>query len=258
MARRLEGKIVLVTGAGGAIGREIAIECARQGAIVEIADLNGEEGQKTVDSIQQELKQDVSFFTKLNVSVEEDIKNWVAGVVQRRGRIDVLVNNAAIWVWGDIAKVSDEDWNRILGINVKGYAFCIKHVVPHMIKQNGGSIVNMASISGFIAQADMVAYSATKGAILQMTRNVALDYGAHSIRCNSICPGFIDTPISRTHCQKLNMEWETFVKEGLKSSFLPRPGSTHDVAMGVVFLASNESTYITGATLPIDGGYLAK
>jgi len=186
------------------------------------------------------------------------VQNWINGVATKHGRIDILVNNAAIWVFGPITEISSEDWDKILAVNVKGYAFCIKHTLPHMIKQRKGSIVNIASISGFIAQADMIAYNSTKGAIIQMTRCTALDYGKYNIRVNAICPGFIDTPISRRHCMALNQNWDEFVANAIKEFFIPRLGTTHDVAMSVVFLASDESTFVTGTTLAVDGGYMAK
>jgi len=254
----LNNKVALITGAEGAIGREIALECARQGAIIEIADMNQAEGDKTQEIITKDVAGSKSVFTKVNVSVELEVKTWIEGVAQRHGKIDILVNNAAIWVFGVIADITSEDWDKIMGVNIKGYAFCMKHVLPHMVRRNSGSIVNVASISSVIAQSEMVAYNTTKGAVLQMTRCTALDYGKNLIRVNAVCPGFIDSPISRKHAETLGLTWEQFVANMTAEYFIPRPGTPHDVAMAVVFLGSDESAFTTGSTLSVDGGYTAK
>jgi len=255
---RLKDKVILITGAGGAIGREITIECARQGATVEFSDLNPENGNKTLELIKAEIHSAHAGFTKVDVAQEEEVKTWIDGVAHKHGRVDVLVNNAAIWKFGNIGAISNADWDQILSINVKGYAFCSKYSIPHMIKQNKGSIVNIASISAVIGQPDLVAYNTTKGAILQMTRCTACDYGKHNIRVNAVCPGFIDTPISRVHCDYIKINWETYVETAIKEFFIPRLGTTHDVAMAVIYLASDESTFVSGSTLTVDGGYTAK
>jgi NAD(P)-dependent dehydrogenase (short-subunit alcohol dehydrogenase family) len=249
---RLSGKVCLVTGAGGAIGAEIAAELIRQGASVSIADVNG--AKKTEDEIKEKFGTNI-VSSQVDISDEKAVQTWVDEAAKHWNGIDVLINCAAVFVFGGVEEVTSEAWSRVLDVNVKGSAFCSKYVVPHMRKRGGGSIINIGSISSHIAQPDFVPYNTSKGAILQMTRCMAVDLGKDNIRVNCLCPGFIDTPATANHAKKLGITKEALIKDALPKHALPRIGTCLDVAYGCVFLASDESTFITGASIMIDGGY---
>lgn len=216
------------------------------------------EGQQTVQEIEAKHGQDRAFFHKIDVSKEAEVQSLVKVVVDKWGGVDVLVNNAAVFVFGTIEEVSSDDWDRALGVNVKGYAFMAKHVMPLMKAKRSGSIINVGSISSFIAQPAFVPYNTTKGAILQLTRCLALDCGDWNIRVNCVCPGSIDTPATASHAKKLGVTKEELVEQAVKQHFIKRMGTTDDVAKCVLFLASDESTFVTGAAIPVDGGFLAQ
>eukprot|EP01102_Stenamoeba_stenopodia_P017586 TRINITY_DN632_c0_g1_i4.p1 TRINITY_DN632_c0_g1~~TRINITY_DN632_c0_g1_i4.p1 ORF type:complete len:276 (-),score=89.27 TRINITY_DN632_c0_g1_i4:68-841(-) len=256
MSGRVQDKVALVTGAGGAIGRTIAKTLANEGAKVVVIDVNVEEGEKTMAEIEQQHPGN-SIFRKLNVSDEAAIQTLVKEVVEKWSTIDVLVNNAAAFVFGTIEEATADDWDRVLTVNVKGYALMAKHTIPIMKAKKSGSVVNLGSISSFIAQPSFTPYNTSKGAIVQLTRCMAMDYGESWIRVNAVCPGPIDTPATSAHAQKLGVTKEALVEKELKGLFLKRMGTTQDVANAVLFLASEESSFITGQTLTVDGGYLA-
>jgi NAD(P)-dependent dehydrogenase (short-subunit alcohol dehydrogenase family) len=159
-----------------------------------------------------------------------------------------------MFLFGAVENVSAEAWSQILNVNVRGYALMAKAVVPLLKKQRSGSIIQMASISSWIAQPDFVPYSTTKGAILQMTRNLALDLGSYNIRCNAICPGAILTPATSRHAAHLNIPLDELVEQGVKTQCLKRWGTTQEVANLTVFLASDLCHFATGASFLVDGG----
>lgn len=163
-------------------------------------------------------------------------------------------SSAAIFTMGPVEKTSAEDWNRIFDVNVRGYALMAKHIVPLMKAQRSGSIIQMASISSWIAQPEFVPYSTTKGAVLQMTRNLALDLGPFNIRCNAICPGTILTPATHKHAANLKITMDEFVEEEVKKFCLKRLGSPDEIANLTVFLASELCSFATGASFLVDGG----
>jgi len=251
---RLSGKVCLVTGAGGAIGAEIAAELVRQGGSVAIADVSGDTATKIAEEIKRKFGGNI-ISTQVDVSDEKQVQKWVDETAKKYGGIDVLVNCAVAFVFGTIEEVTAEMWSKALDVNVKGPAFCSKYSVPHMRKRGGGSIVNIGSISSHVGQAAFVPYNTTKGAVLQMTRCMALDLGPDNIRVNALCPGFIDTPATSNHAKKLGITKEELVKDALTKHAIQRLGNPLDVAHGVVFLASDESTFVTGSSLMIDGGY---
>jgi len=251
---RVAGKICLVTGAGGAIGAEIAAELVRQGASVSIADITEEAVKKTESEIKEKFGKNI-ISRQVDISDEKQVHEWIDLTAQKFGGIDVLVNCAVVFIFGTVEETTAESWTRCLDVNVKGTAFCCKHAIPYMRKQGGGSIINIGSISSFVAQPAFVPYNTSKGAILQMTRCMALDLGHDNIRVNAICPGFIDTPATANHAKKLGITKESLVKDAITKHALPRIGTCLDVAHGVVFLASQESNFITGSSLMIDGGY---
>lgn len=178
----------------------------------------------------------------------------------------VLVNNAAAFVFGTIDETSAESWDKVLSVNVKGYALCAKHAVRHMAAnpplaggaKSGPALVHIASISSFVAQREFVPYNTSKGAIVQLSRCLAFDLGQRAIRSNTVCPGTIETPATHKHAAHLGVSWDTMVASVLKEQFVQRLGQPDDVAAAVAFLASDEAGFISGADLVVDGGYLAR
>jgi len=255
---RLKGKVAVITGGGGCIGRTLVQIFVREGAKVGFSDIDEKSGLTTQELVSKETSGGESFFTKVDVSKEIEVKNWIDSVASKWGKIDILVNNAAVFIFGTVEEASSEDWDRILGVNVKGYAFCAKHSAPHLRKNGGGSIVNIGSISSFIAQEKFVPYNSAKGAVLQMTRCMAMDMGVDNIRVNAVCPGTIDTDATSKHAAKLGITKQELVDTVIKDHFVKRLGTTEDVAYATVFLAGDESTFITGTTLVVDGGVLAQ
>jgi NAD(P)-dependent dehydrogenase (short-subunit alcohol dehydrogenase family) len=250
---RLKGKAAIITGAGAGIGRATAELLAEEGARVLVADIDANGGEETVRTIRG--KSGVAHFLEADVSKEADAKKIADETMKAFGRIDILVNNAAVFVLQGF-EATVEDWKRSLGVNVIGTAMVTKYAVEPMKKQ-GGAIVNLGSISGFIAQPDFFAYSSTKAALIQMTRNMAMDLGA-KIRVNCVCPGSIITAATLRHMEKIGMTLEEFNRAEGAKTFIGRAGQPREVASAILFLVSEEASYITGAALMVDGGYTAQ
>eukprot|EP01121_Diplochlamys_sp_Union-15-3_P012435 TRINITY_DN371_c0_g1_i1.p1 TRINITY_DN371_c0_g1~~TRINITY_DN371_c0_g1_i1.p1 ORF type:complete len:257 (-),score=42.37 TRINITY_DN371_c0_g1_i1:36-806(-) len=256
MTGRLFNKVIVLTGAGGAIGRQIALTCADHGAILALSDTNTTTGNETLKLLHSKGHEKKSSFSTVDVSKEEEVKKWIDSVIAEFKTIDVLINNAAVFVFGTVEDVTEKEWDLAFSVNIKGYAFCAKHVVPHMRKNKKGSIINLGSISSFIAQPGFVPYNATKGAVLQLTRCLALDLGSDEIRVNTICPGTIDTPATRKAHPELSEE--ELVSRACDKQFIKRMGTVQDVANAIVFFASDESSFVTGSYLLVDGGRTAQ
>ncbi|KAL6062329.1 Dihydroanticapsin 7-dehydrogenase [Balamuthia mandrillaris] len=273
---RLAGKTAIITGAGSGIGRETAILFVEQGATVAAVDLDEAGGQETLSLLEARLHQlsaeeeaattkpkQGAFFCKANVAVEEEIVAMVEQVVQRTGRIDVLVNNAAAFVFGTVDETSAEDWDKVLGVNVKGTALVCKHVIRQMKQQDlnekgsRGSIVNLASVSSYIAQRGFVPYNTSKAAILGLTRCIAADVGTLGIRVNSVAPGTIDTPATRRACAAKGYSVEELNQKEGPLHVLGRIGQPMEVAQAILFLASDEASFVTATNLMVDGGFTA-
>jgi len=251
---RIEDKVAIVTGAASGIGETTAEVLAEEGAKVVVADIDAEGGAKTTATIKG--KGGTAIFVQADISKEADAKRITEEAVKVFGRVNILVNNAATFVLKGF-EATVEDWQRSLGVNVIGTAMVTKYAVEEIKKAGGGAIVILGSISGFAAQPDFFAYSATKAALLQMTRNMAMDLGPHNIRVNSVCPGPIITPASYRHMKKIGLTLEQFnAQEGAKT-LLGRTGNTREVAHAILFLVSDEASYVTGAALMVDGGYVA-
>jgi len=251
---RLKNKVAIVTGGASGIGHSTALLLAEEGAKVVIADIDAAAGQKAVAQIVEAGGK--ALFVPADISKEEAARRITEDTVKAFGRVDILVNNAATFVLkGFDATV--EDWQRSLGVNVIGTSIVTKYAIEPMKEAGGGAIVIMASISSWVAQANFFAYSATKAALLQMTRNMAMDLAPHKIRVNCVCPGTILTPASYRHMKKTGMTLEQFDAEEGAKTLLGRVGTSREVAYAVLFLASDEASYITGTHLMVDGGYTA-
>ncbi len=253
---RLENKVAIVTGGANGIGRAICELFAEEGASVVVADIEGDAGLQTVDRI--EAGGGRAMMVEMDVSREADVEGMVRSVVSALGRVDVLVSDAAAFSFGSVDSASQSDWDRALGVNVMGTAYCAKHVLPVMKEGGGGSMVVVASVSSFIAQPAFVPYNASKGALLQMTRCMALDMAPFNIRVNCVCPGAILTRATERHREFLGADREQFLRDAADGSMMKRLGAPREIAYGALFLASDESSFMTGAPLVIDGGLTAQ
>ena len=252
--KRLEGKVCLITGAARGIGGAIADLFASHGASVALFDVKDELGRRRASDI--ETRGGRATYTRCDVTKSDEVAAAVKSVVDRSGRIDVLVNNAGTAIQGDVEQLSEEDWDKTFAINVKSMFLCSKFVVPVMRRNGGGSIIHMASESGLIGFPMHPAYCASKGAVLNLTRSMALGHAKDRIRVNCICPGTIPTPLYHEFTSSLPNKAE--VEADLKREHPLGLGTEEDIAYAALYLASDESRYMTGAPLIIDGGYTAK
>ena len=249
---RLQNKNAIVTGGGNGIGRAIARRFASEGARVTVAELEEDSGRETVGMIEQ--AGGTAVFVETDTSDPAAVKRAVGAAVAAHGDVDLLVNNAAAFVFGSIEDVTQDDWMKVFGVNVIGYANCVREVLPSMRRSNGGAIVNIASVSSFIAQPDFIPYNASKGAVAQLTRCLAMDLAKDNIRVNAVCPGAIKTRATDRHIASLGLEPEEAYREFGQGAVLKRMGTPDEIASGVLFLASDEASFITGAHIVIDGG----
>lgn len=247
---RFVGKTVLVTGAGYGIGRAVALRFAREGAKVGILELDMQRANETVASIVS--KGGIAHAVRTDVADSNEVNSSVAQVSSKLGPIDVLVNNAGIRYARKVLEMSDEEWNRTLSVNLSGMFFTTRAVAPQMLARDGGKVVNVGSMSGFVGQTLRAAYGASKGGVLQLTRSLAVEL-APKINVNAVAPGYImGTGITADVDKDAKaVDWI------LGSTPLHRAGTSEDVASAVAFLASEDASFITGATLMVDGGFTA-
>jgi NAD(P)-dependent dehydrogenase (short-subunit alcohol dehydrogenase family) len=238
--KQLQNKVAIVTGASKGIGLAITGKLADQGAIVYAFDL-----------LQNADYPEGVFFIRCDVADEENWRSAVQHVLKERSRIDILVNNAGIISYTPIHEIQLEEWNRLIAVDQTGVLLGMKHVIPQMMEQQQGSIINVSSIWGSVGAANVVAYNAAKGAVVLMTKNAAITYAKKGIRVNSVHPGFIHTPLTDNQDEALN-------RIVIAATPMGRGGMPDEVANGVVFLASEQASFITGSELVIDGGYTAQ
>jgi NAD(P)-dependent dehydrogenase (short-subunit alcohol dehydrogenase family) len=248
---RVSGKACVVTGAGSGIGRASAVRLAEEGGSVLVADIAADPLAETVAEIERAGGVAVAHLTDVSQAAEVD--GMVSACVERFGRIDVLVNNAGVNLPGVLHEVSDDVIERTLGVNVRGPIYGCRAAIPHMLRQGGGSIINMSSVNGIVSEPFLAVYSASKGAIVMLSKGVALDYAKQGIRCNAVCPGWVDTPINHAHAAMLGGLDKVYAEI---DSFQPigRPGAPREIANVVLFLASDESSFMTGSVVVADGG----
>jgi dihydroanticapsin dehydrogenase len=248
----LEGKVAVVTGGGEGIGRGIAEVFAEEGAAVAVLDWNEEAGRRSAEEIG-------GFFVHGDVADEASVERAVAAVVAALGPPNVLVNNAAIFILKSTEEATPEDWQRILAVNVMGPALVAKHVIPHMRAAGAGAIVNIGSVSSFIAQKGMVTYNATKAAIAEMTRCMAFDLADDGIRVNGVCPGAVwSATVQRLAGEQgLTREDAASVPNLGAEQMIKRLADPREIGYAALYLASDEASFVTGENLMVDGGWTA-
>ncbi|MGA2301525.1 MAG: SDR family oxidoreductase [Candidatus Acidiferrum sp.] len=255
MNLRLAGKVAVVTGGASGIGRATALRFSAEGARVAIFDRNAGKGEEVLRDLRGGGMK--AMFLPVDIAVEAQVKEGMRKVEAEFGALHVLVNNAAAFVFGSY-DVTQEDWEEVLSVNVMGTAFCAKHAVEAMIRAGGGSIVNVSSISGFVAQEKSLPYNTSKAALLGLTRGLAMDLAPHKIRVNAVAPGCIDTPQLRADVERMGMTYEEDLALEGPLHMLSRFGTAEEVANTILFLVSDEASFVTGTCLMVDGGYTAK
>lgn len=251
---KVEGKVAIVTGAARGIGRASAVLFAREGAKVTVADTRANLGEETVRLINGAGGQ--AQFILTDVAKKENIKRMVDETVSRWGRIDILFNNAGVSLVKPLDETSEAEWDYLFDVNLKSIFFGVKYVVPHMRRQGGGVILNMGSMNSFVGQLRTPAYVASKGAILLLTKSIAVDYVTDNIRVNCICPGITDTPGFREHIEAGGDPTVLF-RERLARVPLGRFMTPEDIAKAALYLVSDDSEGVTGIAHLVDGGILA-
>ena len=249
---RLAGKVILITGSGSGIGKSTALLFAKEGAKVIVNDLDTSKGEDTVREISKASGE--AIFIQADVTDTDAVRNMIDRIIAQFGKIDVLFNNAGISGIGAIHEIEPEQWDRIMSINIKGVYLPSKFVVPHMMEQRSGSIINMSSCVAEIGLARRASYAATKGAVLALTKSMQVDYASYGIRVNALLPGTILTPFVENYLKTSYDDPEaaiTSIKTRQLSGDLGRP---EDVAQAALFLASDESKFMMGSPLYIDGG----
>jgi len=252
MGDRLGGKVCVVTGAGSGIGRASAIRFAEEGARVTAVDIDRDAVEATVRSIGPEAVAVVA-----DVSVAAQVKAYTDATVERWGGLHVVFNNAGINLPGVFHEASDEVIDRTLNVNVKGCIYGCRYAIPYMLAGGGGSLINTTSVNGIVAEPFLTIYATSKGAIVMLSKGIALDYAKQGIRCNALAPGWVDTPINYAHAEMLGGLKEVYATI---DSFQPigRPGEPREIANVALFLASDESSFVTGSVIVADGGMTAK
>jgi NAD(P)-dependent dehydrogenase (short-subunit alcohol dehydrogenase family) len=251
---KLADKVAIVTGAASGIGRGCAIAFAKEGARVVVADVDRAGGEATVSAIKTCGHE--AIFVELDVTSEAAVSRMVEGTVARWGKIDILFNNAGVVLVKTLDEMTEGEWDRVMAVNVKAAFLAIKHVVPHMRRNGGGTILNTGSIASFTGQYHTPVYSASKGAIALLTKSLALDYGRDHIRVNCICPGITDTPMLREHMGQ-GAEGEANIRARLSRVPTGEILGPQDIARAAVYLVSDDSAGVTGILHVVDGGLLA-
>jgi dihydroanticapsin dehydrogenase len=252
---RVADRVAIVTGAGSGIGRASANRLAQEGALVVCVDIKQESAQGCAQEIIKAGGK--AYSAQCDISDSAGCNKVIADCVAKYGNIDILVNNAGVNLPGVFHEVTDETIMKTLSVNVMGTMYLSRAAIPYMLKNSSGSIINMSSVNGLVSEPFLSVYSASKGAIVMLTRGIALDYAKTGIRCNAICPGWVDTPINYAHADMLgglDHVYQTI------SSFQPigRPGTPMEIGNLVLFLASDESSFMTGSIVSADGGMTAQ
>ena len=247
---RLDGKVAVITGAAGGIGREAAILFSSEGANVCVADVDPEKGESTAGECRE------AFFQQVDVADPESVAAMYAATAERYGGIDVLYNNAGIMPADDasILETEADAWQRVQDVNTKGVFLCCKHGIPHLLERGGGSVINVASFVALAGAAtSQISYTASKGAVLSLSRELAVEFARRGVRVNALCPGPVETPL----LMRLFDETPGALERRLVHLPMGRLAQAKEIAYGALFLASDESSYVNGATFLVDGGLTA-
>lgn len=251
---KLKDRVAIVTGAASGIGRASAIAFAREGARVVVADHDERGRRETAEAIRAEGHE--AYFARVDVTREAEIANMVEETVERWGRIDVLFNNAGVLLVKTIEQMSEEEWDRVMAVNVKAIFLMCREIIPVMAASGGGCIINTASGWGLAGGPRAAVYCASKGAVVLLTKAMAVDHGVQNIRVNCICPGDTDTNMLRNEAQQLGEPSDRFLAESARRP-LGRVGKPDEIAQAALYLASDASSFVTGTALVVDGGGLA-
>jgi len=241
----LLGKVALVTGAAQGIGKAIALLLAEKGADVVVSDINVEKAQETAREIEEKGRKSMAL--KVNVADPDEVEKMVEAIIERFSRIDILVNNAGITRDKLLLRMSSEDWDAVLDVNLKGVFNCTKSVIKYMSKQRSGKIVNIASVVGLMGNVGQANYAASKAGVIGFTKTVAREFAQRGININAIAPGYIQTPMTEVLPERVKEELMRLIPMG-------RLGQPEDVAQAVLFLVSEASNYVTGQVLNVNGG----
>ena len=251
---KLGGKVAVITGAASGIGHASALLFAREGAAVVVADLNPGTGEEAAAQIREEGGEAV--FVPVDVADSGDVERMVHRTVEAFGRVDVLFNNAGVNFPATVVDVGEEAWQRSLDVNLKGVMLGCRHAIPEMLKTGGGSIINTASMLGLVASPRQAPYSAAKGAVVMLTRQMAIDYAQRNIRVNCLCPSEVNTEMNRRFIEE-SPDPAAELRRVLARIPMDRMAEPEEIAAAALFLASDDSSYITGVALPVDGGLTA-
>lgn len=252
---KLQNKVALITGGGTGIGRACAVLFAQEGAKVALVGRRAEPLQEAAGQIQR--AGGIALSLPTDVTNEEDVKRMTETVFNEWGRIDVLVNSAGTSAKGSVLETSVEEFDRVMASNVRGTFLTCKYVMPHMLRQRSGSIINIASMFGMVGVPQRVAYATSKGAVINMTRAMAMDHAADGVRVNCLAPGWVATELS-LHMISLEPDPAAALQARQTMHPIPRGGKPEEVAAAALYLASDEAQWVTGVCLPVDGGYTAR
>ncbi|OGO31515.1 MAG: short-chain dehydrogenase [Chloroflexi bacterium RBG_16_56_11] len=249
---RVKGKVAIVTGAASGIGESTAKLLAREGAQVAVVDIDDDNGRRVVREIVSAGGEAV--YHHMNVAIEKEVEQIISDIYKKYGKLNILVNNAGIAGGGGPSHLlSNEEWDRVMNINLKGPFWCVKYAVPYFMKSGSGSVINVSSIMGILG-GPTPAYCSSKGGIRTLTKADAVTYAKQNIRFNSVHPGYIITPLFKTLAAKSPGGVEKQIEKESQGIPLGRMGLPEDIANGILYLASDESSYVTGIELIIDGG----
>jgi NAD(P)-dependent dehydrogenase (short-subunit alcohol dehydrogenase family) len=249
----LAGRVAIVTGAGQGIGEAVARRFAQDGAIVVAAHRSDDKGTQLIEELRAAGGE--AAFVRTDVTKAADVERLARTAYEQFGRIDVLCNNAGVGLLRSVVESTEDEYDYVMDVNVRGVFLCCKYVIPHMLERGRGSIINMASVASYVGFPRDAAYCASKGALLMLTRQLSLDYAGAGVRVNALCPGFIDTPQLRYYCSE-QPDPDSALAEVAALHPIGRVGRPEEVAAAAAFLASDEASFVTGASIVVDGGLL--